>query len=307
MGQVDLFSERNWIEVSRLYSFPYNVDTACLHHAVEQQVRTQPDRVAVESSDGCLTYLELDQMANAVAHQLVERGAGPEVVVSFCFDKRPWAIVAMLAILKAGSACIALEPSYPRKRAETLIHDTKSTIVLTTPAFEQYMIDIGMQPILVNSDTFVSLPPATCPPETDVQPDNAAFIVATSGSTGTPKCAVLEHRNLSTFTHNLRRMGMINSSRVGQFSAYSFDASIMDTILALTQGACICILSEEERLNHLSEAMTRLKVTWCFLTPTVIRMLEPQHVPHLETIVSGGERLPDDLISKWGDALNLIK
>lgn len=302
-----MFSERNWTEVSRICSTPYNLDTACLHHAVELQVRIQPDKIAVDYSDGRLTYLELDQMANAVAHQLVERGAGPEVVVSFCFDKGPWAIIAILAILKSGSACIALDPSYPRKRSETLIYDTKSSIALTTRAYEQSMIDMGLYPILVDSEIFVSLSPTTCPPETDVQPGNAAFIVATSGSTGTPKCAVLEHRNLYNFTHNLGRMGMTNSSRVGQFSAYSFDASIMDTILALTQGACICILSEEERLNHLSEAMTRLKVTWCFLTPTVIRMLEPQHLPHLETIVSGGERLPDDLISKWGDEINLIK
>jgi non-ribosomal peptide synthetase component F len=91
---------------------------------------------------------------------------------------------------------------------------------------------------------------------------------------------------------------MTSQSRVGHFSAYSFDASIIDTVLALTQGASIYVISEEDRLNCLANAMARIKVTWCFLTPTVIQMLEPEQVSALQTIISRGKRLPNNLVRK---------
>lgn len=305
--QLDIFSDSDWSQLLQLNPAHVVAKPFCLHHVIEQQVSLQPHATAVVSNEGSMTYAEMDQLANRLAHQLLEVGAGPEVIVSFYLDKSMWTVIAMLAILKAGSGCVALDPSYPRHRLQSVVTDTKSTLVVTNPAYEERMSDLGLQVVFGDADSVSSLPPVSGPPRVAVGPHNIAFIVATSGSTGTPKCAVLEHQHLYSFLDGLTQMGMTNKSRVGHFSSYAFDASIMDTILALTRGACVCVIPEEDRFGNLGAAMNRLGVTWAYLTATVLRMVDPQDIPLVETIVTGAERVPDDLIQRWANEVNLIE
>lgn len=297
-SDVDLLS--SWNQV------PLVEEDRCLHQVIEEQVSSKPDAVAIVSDEGSLTFHQLDGMANRLAQHLIQLGAGPEIIIPCCFEKSIWAIVAMLGVLKAGAACAALEPAHPLERLQTILTDTQAPFVLSSSSQTALVAQTGLQAVIVTEESLSKLPPCTSAPNTGVKPDNKAFIVYTSGSTGTPKGAILEHRNLYASSRGFGTFGMNSESRVAHFSSYAFDVSIGETMLALTHGACVCVISEEDRLGDLTAALNRLQATFTQLTPTVVRTLEPSQLPYMKTVVTAGELLTDDIINKWADKVQLF-
>ncbi|OPB40688.1 hypothetical protein A0O28_0007680 [Trichoderma guizhouense] len=306
VGQLELCTSN---DASLLHSWnnsPLVEEERCLHEVIEEQVASKPEAVAVVSDEGSLTFQELDSMANKLAHHLKQLGAGPEIIIPCCFEKSIWAIVAMLGVLKAGAACAALDPAHPLERLQTILKDTEAPFVLSSSLQTALVTQTGLQAVVVTEETLNKLPPCASAPSTGVKPDNKAFIVYTSGSTGTPKGAILEHRNLYASSRGFGTFGMNSESRVAHFSSYAFDVSIGETMLALTHGACVCIISEEDRLGDLTAALNRLQATFTQLTPTVVRTLEPSELPYMKTVVTAGELLTDDIINKWTDKVRLF-
>src|SRR5207247_5724673 len=97
-----------------------------------------------------------------------------------------------------------------------------------------------------------------------------------------------------------------SASRVLQFASYTFDASIMEILTTLIVGGCICVPSEESRLNNITKVINEMEVTWTLLTPSFAQLLQPSAVPKLQTLVLGGEAMPQSLISTWSGSVNLI-
>lgn len=306
VGQLELCTSSDASLLNSWNNAPLVEEERCLHEVIEEQVASKPEKVAVVSDEGALTFQELDGMANKLAHHLQQLGAGPEVIIPCCFEKSIWAIVAMLGVLKAGAACAALDPAHPLERLQTILKDTEAPFVLSSSSQTTLVAQTGLQAVVVTEETLNKLPPCTSAPSTGVKPDNKAFIVYTSGSTGTPKGAILEHRNLYASSRGFGTFGMNSESRVAHFSSYAFDVSIGETMLALTHGACVCIISEEDRLGDLTAALNRLQATFTQLTPTVVRTLEPSELPYMKTVVTAGELLTDDIINKWTNKVRLF-
>ncbi|KAL6797965.1 hypothetical protein J3E68DRAFT_448952 [Trichoderma sp. SZMC 28012] len=306
VGQLELCTSNDASLLQSWNNAPLVEEERCLHEVIEEQVASKPEAVAVVSDEGSLTFQELDSMANKLAHHLKQLGAGPETIIPCCFEKSIWAIVAMLGVLKAGAACAALDPAHPLERLQTILKDTEAPFVLSSSLQTALVAQTGLQAVVVTEETLNKLPPCASAPSTGVKPDNKAFIVYTSGSTGTPKGAILEHRNLYASSRGFGTFGMNSESRVAHFSSYAFDVSIGETMLALTHGACVCIISEEDRLGDLTAALNRLQATFTQLTPTVVRTLEPSELPYIKTVVTAGELLTDDIINKWTDKVRLF-
>ncbi|TLS31578.1 hypothetical protein PpBr36_03900 [Pyricularia pennisetigena] len=273
----------------------------CIHWAVEEQVRLRPDAIMIDAWDAKLTYREADEYANRLAVFMAGLGVGPEAIVPFAFEKSAWVTVAILATLKAGGACVALDMMHPRPRLQRMIEDVEASLVLCSRKHEQtiktykgfrhsIVVDRDSLDRLASDETFSS----------DVRPSNAAWIVYSSGSTGTPKAAVLEHRSLATTARtNSEMLGCGPDTRALSFSSHSFDVTIEDNVTIPMFGGCICVPSDEDRFNDLTGVMTRMSVNWADLTPTVARMLSPSTVPTLRTMVLGGEPLTQDIIETW--------
>ncbi|KAL7914382.1 hypothetical protein GGI35DRAFT_467491 [Trichoderma velutinum] len=306
VGQLELCTSSDAALLHSWNNAPLVEEDRCLHEVIEEQVASKPEAVAVVSDEGSLTFYELDCMANKLAHHLKQLGAGPEIIIPCCFEKSIWAIVAMLGVLKAGAACAALDPAHPLERLQTILKDTQAPFVLSSSSQTALVAQTGLQAVVVTEETLNKLSACTSAPSTGVKPDNKAFIVYTSGSTGTPKGAILEHRNLYASSKGFGTFGMSSESRVAHFSSYAFDVSIGETILALTHGACVCIISEEDRLGDLTAALNRLQATFTQLTPTVVRTLEPSELPYMKTVVTAGELLTDDIINKWTTKVQLF-
>lgn len=276
----------------------------CVHLIFQEQVKIQPDAEAVSSWDGCLTYHQLDQLSDKLAVYLAEKGVKPEYLVPMCFDKSMWTIVAMMGVLKAGGACVHLGRTAPIARMTQIIRETGATIVLTDKVHAHQFNGVA-EAVVIEPDLLARLSLATPLPQ--VSPANPAFVLFTSGSTGKPKGVVVEHGSLCTSSRahgTNRKIG--SHTRLLQFAAYTFDVSVADIFTTLQRGGCICIPSEDERINDLAGAINRMNVNYGFLTPTVAGMLDPKTVPTLKTLILGGELLTQDNVQTWAPVVRLI-
>lgn len=275
-----------------------------------QQVVARPQAQAINAWDGNFTYKELDDFSTSLSIHLITLGVNSEVMVPLCFEKSAWAIVATLAILKAGGACVPLNAGHPASRLEQVIEATTATIVVTSPSSKAVFDNIKHKAnlLVVSASLLETLKTSSgLEPPKLVQPNNAAFIIYTSGSTGTPKGVIQEHRAVCASVQKQGKvLGYDETSRILQFAAYTFDVSIGDIFGALFFGGCVCVLSEEDRTSNVTGAINDLQANQACLTPTVARTLRSDDVPTLKTLTLGGEPLTPRDIAMWTDRVELI-
>ncbi|KAJ5742341.1 acetyl-CoA synthetase-like protein [Penicillium manginii] len=279
----------------------------CVHELIEERCRAQPTAPAVCAWDGDLTYGELDALSSALAAHLVERGVGPEVFVPLCFEKSRWTTVAMLGVVKAGGAFVLLDPSYPQARLRKICRDVSAELVVASVHNRAMAADLAAQVVVVGDHETVWRKHIINWAGSAVAPDNALYAVFTSGSTGSPKGAVIPHSAYSTsaLSHG-QRLSLSSRSRVLQFVSYGFDVSIADSLTTLIFGASICVPSDTERRNDLALTITNYQVNWAHLTPSLIKILEPEAVPNLQTLALIGEQMSKADVEVWASRVQLI-
>jgi amino acid adenylation domain-containing protein/non-ribosomal peptide synthase protein (TIGR01720 family) len=285
----------------------------CVHDVIEQHALDRPASTpAVCGWDASFTYRELDRAATALARHLVAHGGvGPEVFVPLCFEKSAWTVIAQLAVLKAGGAFVNLDPSHPTSRLEQLIQDVDAKVVLCSPKHKAKMDKITQNVVLVDAESILALSKTAAsdanPFTSSAKPSNPAYVIFTSGTTGKPKGTVIEHAAFCTgATAHAKAMFMHQDSRVLQFASYTFDASIMETLSCLLVGGCVCVPSEEDRMNDVAAVIRDMGVTWTLLTPSVASTVKPESVTCLKTLVTGGEAMAAGHITRWGTQCALV-
>jgi non-ribosomal peptide synthetase component F len=291
MGKLDLFSladaeiVRKWNQNTPL------TKQACIHELIQTMVEKNPDSQAVDGWDGSFSYASLHEAARRLADHLVNHcGIGPEVTVGLCMDKSRWAVLSILSILMAGGAVVPLGVQQPLTRVGTIAADSKISVVLVDKVQATRLTRLdGISPRLIVVDAaFLEVLPAPATVGSvcnSVSPNNAAWIVYTSGSTGVPKGVVLEHKALcSSFNAHGPRVGFNADTRALQFSAYTFDNAIEDILSVLSYGGCVCVPSEKQRLNALTETIRHMNVNLLNTTSTVASLIQPTDVPMLKTL-----------------------
>ena len=305
VGQVQVISS---VDSSEIFSWNNALPLAvnqCVHRIIERQAATWPNRDAICSWDGKLTYGELNKLSSQLAVHLESNGVGPESLVPLCFEKSLWATVSMLGILKAGGACVCLDPNHPCDRHQAILREINASFILVSPTQEEKLKNLVQERLIVDSSFLGSCE------ETDydnrVSPENVAFVIFTSGSTGTPKGIVIEHSTISTGAVAFgEALHLGSDSRVLQFSAYTFDVGIFDNFATLIRGGCVCVPSEYERTNDIVGAMKSMRANWAYLTPSFLRTVDPREELPLTTLVLGGEAVGQDNIDKWADKVELM-
>ncbi|RDA86137.1 hypothetical protein CP532_3060 [Ophiocordyceps camponoti-leonardi (nom. inval.)] len=267
---------------------------ACVHQVFEHQARRHPSSPAVCSWDGCLTYAELEKLSTKLAHELSRLGVGPEVFVPYSFEKSLYAVVATLAVLKAGGAFVPLDFSHPKDRLRSIISKVGAKLLLASPETSSVFQGMSLNILIVDQPLLDRLPDQSHNPESAFSPTNSALVLFTSGSTGEPKGLVQEHSSVCTVNAAYGDALFINqNSRVLNFAAHTFDVSTVDVFATLSLGGCVCIPSEERRLNDLVSVIKEFRVNWVDLTPSfaVASIPSPEEVPTLETLVLAGEEV----------------
>jgi amino acid adenylation domain-containing protein len=216
-----------------------------------------------------------------------------------------WTVVAMLAVLKAGGAFLLLDPSLPRERLSLMCSRASSTLALASQASAPIIEHLIRAIVVVGKDPILQIAQQDSK-TVNVRPADTAYVIFTSGSTGEPKGCRIEHRSAcSAIVGHGRCVRMQTSTRTLQFGSYSFAGSLVEMLLTLTHGGCVCIPNDEERTNDLASAISRMEVNWAFLTATVLDLLSPQTAPSLTTLCVGGEPIRASQIAQWEGYVHL--
>ncbi|GAB0133979.1 nrps [Epichloe bromicola] len=313
---LDLLPPSDAVEIARWNDRDLGSYQTCLHDEIRKRADERPDSLAVCAWDGDFTYRELDVLSSRVAWKLCHLGADVGSTVAFLFHKSKWTIVALLGILKSGASAVALNHDYPEERSLYILGITGVRILLVgrdlQDSLQSSLGDSAIAKVVVDEAHF----PLDVPSEPDtaerftsskVEPDDVAYIQFTSGSTGTPKGIMLEHRTYMASAVSQHESCHVNeNSRVLEFASHSFDAILVEVITPLLAGGCVCIASEQRRLNDLAGAIRDFQVNWMGLTPTLTRTLRPEEVPSLNVLCTWGEAATSDIIDSWADKVELI-
>ena len=281
----------------------------------EAQVKRTPHATAVIFENALLTYYELNQRANVVAHALIARGIGPEDIVAVVLPRSLEMVVGILGIFKSGAAYLPLDPDYPLARLAFLLDDAQPEIVLTTSAVSSRLPD-GV-PILVLDDagTLITQDHASTINPTDADrtqrltPQHPAYLIYTSGSTGTPKGVVVTHGGIPTLSAvQIQEFGLTSQARVLQFSSISFDAMFWELCMSVLSGAALVIAPAERILPGASLiALVRAYgVTHITIPPAALAVVPEDGLPGCSTIIVAGEACSEELAARWSTGRQMI-
>jgi amino acid adenylation domain-containing protein len=275
--------------------YPINL----LQDFFRKQVELSPDAVAVVFNDEQVTYYELNRRANRLAQILLSRSvAGPDKVVAICLERSIEMVVAVLGVLKSGSAYLPLEPSYPQQRISYILTDCSASIVLTDSSTLWQIDQIEAEFLCLDMDPVTSLLDQAEPPSPNVSPDNLAYVIYTSGTTGRPKGVMISHRSIGNRLMWLdRELGFTDQEVVLQKTSYGFDASVWEMLLPLIKGAKLVMAEPwgHQDSDYLVKELRRQQVTTLQLAPSMLRMLVEEAglklCGGLRRIFCGGEAL----------------
>ncbi|KAJ5923143.1 nonribosomal peptide synthase [Penicillium verrucosum] len=272
----------------------------CVHHVIRKQAQGFPGSTAVLAWDGSFSYAELENLSSHLAVVLMLLGAQPEAIVPICMDKSRWTTVAILAVMKSGAAFTLLDPSYPPSRLQTICQEINCKFILTCQGRSEQSSHLAPS-LVVEHLAQVCRPAFGQPREFPGQPDSALYVAFTSGSTGKPKGVVIEHQSYcSGAQHHLKAFGISRDSRILQFASYAFDVSLMETLSTLMAGACLCVMSSDQRTDPdlFRQVFESFQISHAFLTPSFARTIAWKgHRPGTITLILGGETMrPSDVV-----------
>jgi amino acid adenylation domain-containing protein len=224
-----------------------NYPDQCIHQLFEEQVEKTPDAIAVKFKNQQLTYRELNNRANQLAHYLQKLGVGEETLVGICLERSPTIIVAMLGILKAGGAYLPLDSTYPSDRLAFMLQDAQAFLLLTEQRLWGQLTNI--QQICLDSDWSVICQESQQNLKCHTTADHLAHVIYTSGSTGQPKGVMILHRGVVRLVRNTDYIDLQPTDAIAQASNTSFDAATFEIWGALLNGAKLVILERETVLS----------------------------------------------------------
>ncbi|HEY6769290.1 MAG TPA: amino acid adenylation domain-containing protein [Candidatus Sulfotelmatobacter sp.] len=216
----------------------------CIHELVEAQAILSPNATAVIHEQDRLSYQALNSRANQLAHFLRKRGIGPETPVGVCLENSLELTIALLAVLKAGGACLALDPAYPKERLQLMLEDSGAPVLLSREGLLPDLASARTERICVLAAGEFLEGESRENPESNVAPGNLAYVIYTSGSTGKPKGVMLTHGGLVNYiSAAIKLYGLRSSDRVLQFSSISFDIAIEEIFPTWASGGTLVLRS----------------------------------------------------------------
>ncbi|QYK69501.1 D-alanine--D-alanyl carrier protein ligase [Paenibacillus sp. S02] len=270
-----------------------------IHQLVEEQVKRVPEATAVVFEGRWLSYGELNERANRLARTLRSVGVLPNQLVGLMARRSLETVVGILAVLKAGGAYVPIDPEYPEERIRYILENSNAQLLLTQRELLQQVpfegIVLALDDEQAYSDDGSNLEPVS-------GPNDLAYVIYTSGTTGNPKGVMLEHRGLVSLKLMFAdRLGITEHDRIVQFASLSFDASCWEVFEALYFGAALYIPTAETILdNRLFESyMNEHAITAAILPPTYSAYLNPDRLPSLTKLVTGGSAVSAEFVQQW--------
>ncbi|MBV9343250.1 MAG: amino acid adenylation domain-containing protein [Acidobacteria bacterium] len=305
---LSVAEQRQMLECWNATQSPYPRER-CIHELIQEQCASTPHAIAARQGNETLTYADLNARANQLARFLCQVGVRPEVPVAICLEPGFDLLVALLGTLKAGGACLPLDPKYPAERLLHMLEDARPGIIVTSGSL------LGL--IGINQTTTLDLRktwPVIAQEDprdlrTDVTPENLAYVIYTSGSTGSPRGVLLGHRGLVNHHIAAQKLYALGpNDRVLQFSSISFDIAIEEIFPTWMSGATVVLRTRETPLALLpflewiqKEGITVLDLPTAYWHEMVYQLVRAKaSLPQeLRLVIVGGEKASSKALSAW--------
>jgi len=279
------------------------LEDKALPELFESQVAISPEAIALTFNHQQLSYLELNQQANRLAHRLIQLGVKTEILVGLCLERSFEMVIGLLAILKAGGAYIPIDADYPKDRIRYMLEDSGIRLLLTEQGLTETLpTNERIQVLDIRSELNHSgLNEHN--PQTTLKPCHLAYVIYTSGSTGKPKGVMVEHGSLINFLLSMREIiPLSEGDRFLATTTISFDISALEIFLPIIFGATSCIVSRETRQNGLGlkQYIKEQGITLIQGTPATYHLLiDAGWTPNSSVrLLCGGESLSPELANK---------
>ncbi len=261
----------------------------------EQRVRQAPDAVALVYGETQMSYRDLNQRANQLAHYLRSLGVGPDRPVGICLKRSPEMIVGLLGVLKAGGAYVPLDPGNPGERLSFMLQDTRACLLLTKQSLLGRIPKSQTSIVCVDGEReFIS----RCPvenPASQITPDNLAYVIYTSGSTGSPKGVEIRHRSIVRLLFGVEYVNVAPEDTFLSLAPLAFDASTFEIWGPLLHGArCVLFPDLVPSVESLGQTLRANGVTILWLTASLFNTVideSPEILTTLRQLLIGGEAL----------------
>lgn len=275
-----------------------------INQLFEEQVKKNPNKIAIEFNSETITYSELNSKANKLAHILQKKGVTTEKVVALMLRRSIDMFVSIIAILKAGGVYLPVDMEYPKERKRFLLKDSNACLVLTQ---QEYIEEIEFEKEILNIDAIDYSTENEENLISTINGGNAAYIIYTSGSTGTPKGTVVEHRNVHNLAVSMaNRMNLQQYQSILYVTTIAFDMSIMETLVPIIIGLKIVLADEKQQKDPtlLSQLIIEKKIEIFETTPSRIRMMliaEDENInmcfKDIKLFLIGGEKMDEQIAS----------
>ena len=281
----------------------------CVHELFEEQVERTPTAVAVEFEETRLTYKELNERANQLAHYLKTAGVGTDVLVGVCIERSAELVVALLGIVKAGAAYLPLETEYPAERLRFILNDSAAPILITQKSLADRIRQLGIDARIVCLDAEEVASQSRENPGVSVNTENLVYAIYTSGSTGKPKGTLITHRGLTNYLNwAIRSYPLTAGKGAPVHSSIAFDLTITGLFTPLLVGCTAYVLKESQGIASLISALrseqgfSLIKITPAHLELLSHELTREEAARCASAFIIGGENLTADSIKFWQDA-----
>ena len=278
----------------------------CIHQLLEEQVERTPDAVAVIFGNQQLTYRELNQRANQLAHYLQKLGVKPEVFVGICIERSIEMLVGLLGILKAGGAYVPLDSTYPKERLAFMLEDARAPVLLTQQRLLEIIPSHSGQVVCLDTNWQEIGKEISENSVSNVCADNLAYVIYTSGSTGKPKGTLIHHRGLVNYlTWCTKAYSVEQGEGSPVHSSISFDMTITGLFSPLLVGRKVELLPEDKGIENLATVVrNKSNFSLIKITPAQLELLSRQLLPQeaagkTRAFIIGGENLLAESIAFW--------
>lgn len=267
---------------------------SCIYDLFAQRVGSAAGKIAVAQGEAQLTYRELSDQVDRLADVLAARGAGPEVLIGVCLKRTPRLIVAMLAILKSGSAYVPLDPDYPSARLKHTLQDANVLLLLTESDLAEAHAGLAVVPKILLDQPWPEAGAQVLKPQS---PSNLAYVLYTSGSTGKPKGVAITHANavaMISWAQSVYRPEQLSRMLVG--TSICFDLSVFEIFLTLATGGTLVLLRNVLELAEQPNCAPSLINT---VPSAAEELLRVNAIPEsVKTVNLAGEPLSAELVNK---------
>lgn len=299
LGRIPLMQQGDWNKVvigwnDTRTALPFETT---LHTLFNEQVCRTPDALAVLYEESGLSYRELDNWSNSIAHVLIEHGVGPGSSVAICIERSLEMVAGLMGILKSGAAYVPVDPSYPKARVDYIINDASPPVLLIGRSFIDRITPRDSMYIITIEDTYNTQKtvPAPC---VSVTPQDIAYVIYTSGSTGEPKGVMIPHRGIcNRLLWMQKEFILTDTDRILQKTPYTFDVSVWEFFWPLIIGASLVMARPggHQDAAYIADTIQNAQITVVHFVPSMLNFFieekQAQRCDSLRFVICSGEAL----------------